>query len=430
MELTRHYEQLLGLGESWTVKSVNLDLVKARVDVYLEYTDGAAPCPICGKHSILYDKAAEREWRHLDVMQFLTVIHARTPRCKCVEHGVKMIDLPWAEKHSRFTLMFEAFAVKVLEMSNNIKSATQILKLNWEQTQTIMTRAVERGMSARLPEEISAVGIDEKSFKKRKPTPEEEAAGKKDERFVSVIVDHDNGRLLDVVLGRSEESGTALIDKALQPWQQFLVGAVSMDMSAPFSNAVSKRLVNAETVYDKFHVTKHFNEAIDEVRRREYKELSRHHDERLKNTRWVWLTGLEHLSPAYQKSLDELLKCELKTGKAWGYKQSFNAIYERRSIDFAREYFNRWYDSAMKSGLAPIKKVARMIKRHLEGILNWYKWHIANGIVEGFNSKIQSIKAAARGFRNFENYRTAILFRCGKLNLEPIVSVFLPSGRW
>ena len=115
------------------------------------------------------------------------------------------------------------------------------------------------------------------------------------------------------------------------------------------------------------------------------------------------------------------MSSELKAGKAWGCKQSFNAIYERRGIDFAREYYKRWHDSAMKSGLAPIRKWRTGSSDISRGILNCYKWNIANGIVEGFTSKIPSIKAASRGFRKFENYRTAILFRCGKLNLEPMV---------
>ena len=86
-----------------------------RVDIYLDYGEKCALCSVCGTLAPMHDSQEERVWRHLDTMQFTTLIHARPPRCRCERHGVKVIDLPWAEKGSHFTLLFEAFAIEILK---------------------------------------------------------------------------------------------------------------------------------------------------------------------------------------------------------------------------------------------------------------------------------------------------------------------------
>ena len=112
--LPDHYAQLLGLKTPWNVTDIDLDLSKDRVDITVVYQSSRGCCPECGEDSPIYDKSGERSWRHLNTMQFKTLIHSRPPRTKCSKHGVKTILIPWTEKHSGFTLLFEAFAIKVL----------------------------------------------------------------------------------------------------------------------------------------------------------------------------------------------------------------------------------------------------------------------------------------------------------------------------
>ena len=183
-------------------------------------------------------------------MQFITEIHARTPRVSCPRHGVKVIELPWASKSSRFTLLFEAFAVDVLKAAKSIKDAQGILRLSWHQTQQIMAAAVRRGMARRDADEVSFVGMDEKSFRR----------GKKADDFACVMTDIDGRRILDVGRGRSEEGARQLIERALNPVQRHLVCGAAIDMSAPFEKAIRELLPCADVVFDKFHVEKHLNE--------------------------------------------------------------------------------------------------------------------------------------------------------------------------
>ena len=118
--LNDHYAQLLGLDSSWRVSDVALTLAEKRVSIVLEHTGGPVLCPSCGQSCGIADHAPERSWRHLDTMQFETVLTARIPRCRCADCGVKTIAVPWAEKHSRFTLLFEAFAIEVLQACSTI----------------------------------------------------------------------------------------------------------------------------------------------------------------------------------------------------------------------------------------------------------------------------------------------------------------------
>lgn len=407
METNRHYDQLLGLDKDWSVTDVKLDITGRRLDIYVSYVGTMAKCPSCDTLCSLYDHAPERSWRHLDTMQFLTTIHAGIPRIACGEHKVRTINVPWAGKHSRFTLLFEAFAIKVPEGSRSISDACKILRPGWQQTQSIMRSAVERGLAKRDAEEIPWIGIDEKSFKKGR-------------HYISVVNDIEGRRILEVEERRDYAAAVRLLEKGLTPFQREMVCGVAIDMSKSFMNAAGELLPNADIVFDKFHIAKHLSEALDQVRRSEHRKLLEKGDKRLSKTKYLWLKGLESPSPESPARLEDSRRKSLNVAKAWHIKNLFDAFWDRRDKNFANMFFNVRYKEAIAARLKPITKVAEMLKKHLANILTYFDCYITNAISEGFNSKIQSIKANARGFRNFENYRTAILFFCGKLDLYPL----------
>ena len=165
-ELTKHYRQLLGLDAAWEVSDVALCLEENRVEILVTHRGGPVVCPECSEACSIADHAPERTWRHLDTMQFETRLRARTPRANCQACGVKTTVVPWAGKHSRFTLLFEAFAIGVIRACGNVKSAAQLIGLDWDSVHSIMERAVERGLERRELEAIDYVGIDEKSFRR------------------------------------------------------------------------------------------------------------------------------------------------------------------------------------------------------------------------------------------------------------------------
>ena len=137
--LSSHYARLLGLNDSWRVESVDLQIEDRRVEIRLSHVGSGVFCPECGEACGLADHADERRWRHLDTMQFTTELVARLPRSRCPEHGVKTIVPPWAGKHSSFTLLFEAFAVEVLQACRTVNAAAALLGLSWDAVQRSWT---------------------------------------------------------------------------------------------------------------------------------------------------------------------------------------------------------------------------------------------------------------------------------------------------
>ena len=339
-------------------------------------------------------------------MQFEARLRARVPRSDCPECGVKTVEVPWAGKHGRFTLMFEAFAIAVLRGASNVEAACELLGIHWATADAIMKRAVERGLERREEQPIKRLGIDEKSFRSG-------------HRYVSLLNDLEGGRVIDVVEGRDQLGASRRFD-ALSDAQREKVEAIALDMWRPFINASRENCPGADLIHDRFHVSKPLTEAVDQVRRAETKQLRGEGDERLVGTRWNWLRNEESISDEAWPDFEALKESELKTGRAWSIRECFRWFWEPHlSREQAEECFSQWYAWAICSRLEPIKKKAKMLKRHLSELLNWCGHHITNAVSEGINSRIQSIKSAARGFRYFENYRNRILFFCGGLDLSP-----------
>jgi transposase len=403
--LTEHYRLLLGLDAAWTVSDVSLSLEEKRVEIAVTHGGSRVVCPECGELCTIADHAPQRTWRHLDTMQFETRIVARTPRADCKVCGVKTIAVPWAGKHSRFTLMFEAFAIDVLLACGNIKAAIGLLGITWDAAQRIMDRAVQRGLAKRDTEKIEHVGMDEKSFRRR-------------HNYVTVLVDLDGSRVLEVTEGRDEKAANKAWTAIPEP-QRKKVKAVAMDMWTAFINAATKHAPQADVVHDKFHISKHLNDAVDKVRRKEHKVLKKEGDDTLAASKHSWLFNPENMKEDRWLVFQSLKDSELKTSRAWAIKEQFRWFWEYTYAGNAKKFFDRWYGWAARSRLTPIIETARMIKTHLPNILTYFHHRITNAASEGFNSRIQSIKASARGFHAFENYRTRILFHCGKLDLKP-----------
>jgi transposase len=373
-KLTEHYRQLLGLDASWEVSEVSLSLEEKRVEIVLQRLGGSVTCPECRAECSIADHTPQRTWRHLDTMRFETILRARVPRAKCKACG-------------------------------NVKSAAGLLGLDWDSVHRIMQRAVERGLARRQLDSLPYVGIDEKSFRRG-------------QNYISILTDLTGARVLEVTEGRDEEAANALWDN-IPPEQAEQVEAVAIDMWPAFVNSAETNAPEAEIVHDRFHISKHLNDAVDQVRRQEHKTLKQAGDETLKGTKQLWLFNPENLREEKWLEFQPLKDLELKTSRAWAIKEQFRWFWEYRYAGNARKFFVRWNGWAARSRLKPIMKVAKMLKKRLDNLLSYFRHGITNSMSEGFNSRIQTIKSNARGFRAFENFRTRILFYCGKLDLEP-----------
>jgi len=409
MRDTELYRHLLGLKEPWSVSRVELDAVTQRVDVWAEHPKGITwPCPVCQKREALYDHAEERAWRHLDSCQFQTFLHARPPRVNCHEHGVRQVSLPWAEANSRFTLLFERFAIDVLRHTS-IQAARIILRISWDEAWHLMDHAVKRGLARKVPRNIKTIGVDEKS------------AGRGQNNYVTIISDLERGVVEEVTEGRDSLSLETYF-QGLAPEQLAAVEAVSMDMSNSYISAVEKTWENGreKIVFDKFHLMGHVGKAVDTVRRREHLSLQGIGASVLTGTRYIWLYARENLPMRYWDQFWRLRDSDLKTARAWAIKEEIRRLWNYQSQTWAEKHWKKWYFWATHSQLEPIKAAAKTLKNHLYGIMNFFKHRITNAMAEGINSRIEKMWQEACGFRNKARMRIAILFHFGDIDLYPV----------
>ena len=403
MKDTALYEQLLGLKTPWSVKKVELSLADQRVvvEVVLKKQVWADPTDATKRAHV--NGWSERQWRHLDTCQFETVIKARVPQLKYSDGTVEELTVPWAERYSRVTTLMAGFVIQLLQACPTTQAVCTLTRLSWSTVNAILVSAVERGMLRRTAEKIAYLGIDEKS-------------SEKGHTYASILTDIDRSRVLDLVPDRKLEAATGLL-KTLTQTQRVAVKAVAMDMWPAYMSAARQCMPQADIVHDKFHISKYLGEAVDAVRKQEHRTLCQAGTSPLTGSKWAWLRNYPDGRSAEAISFRALNQLNLKTSRAWRIKENFTQFWSYSYKGAAKRFFKVWSNNAMRTRLEPVKKVVKMLRRHEEGLLNFSTHRISNACAEGFNSAIQLIKANARGFRNFTNYRARILFHCGKLDL-------------
>lgn len=405
------YQTVLGLEAPWRVVSVAVESDREEIVVRVE-REGAEPlgCPECGRDAPGYDRAEERRWRHLDTCQYRTILVARIPRVKCAAHGVRQVRVPWAEDRSRFTALFEALAIRVLR-ETTVAGMAELMRLSWHEAEGIFRRAVERGLARRSQQPVRVLGVDETSFQKRF-------------EYVTIVADLEERRVLWVGDHRRQETLQGFWE-GLPEAHRGAVKVVVMDMWDAYIAATREGLPegSAKIVFDRFHVVQHLNEAVDEVRRAEQRELRQAGEQEraqaLKGTRFVLLRGEKRRTEADEERIRQLQESGLKVGLAWALKERALEFWKCPTATSALQFFENWERHVEASGLQPMRRVATMMRKYMYGLLA-YIWHpYTNALTEGLNSKIQEIKYRARGYRNRDNFRLAILFHCGGLAMDP-----------
>jgi transposase len=406
MRDTDLYARILGVERPWQVTDVELRLEEGEVEVKVEYArSGSTSCPECGLEAARYDSRVRR-WRHLPTCQYKTILAAEVPRVRCPQHGVKTLAVPWAEPGSGFTALFEALVIDWLREAS-IQAVARRLDLTWDEVDGVMQRAVRRGLERRRLEVPRRLGVDETSFQKR-------------HEYVTVVADVGRGIVQHVADGRGKEALAAYYDRFTEE-ELGRIESVAMDMWGPYIAATLAALPDGESkiAFDKFHVAMHLGTAVDRVRRQECRALREQGDGTLTGTKHLWLYHPARLPEKAAVRFDQLVRKALKTSRAWMLKELAMEMWEQRDRQAARRIFDAWYAWAIRSRLAPIKHVARMIKRHLEGVLNAIVAGVTNARLEGINTMIQGLKRSARGFRNRDRFRNAIYFHLGGLDLYP-----------
>lgn len=398
------YYHLLSLQDPWTVKEVKFDTTAQQVDIEVIYNSSSCSCPKCGSLCPIYDFVQERSWRHLDSCGYKTYVHAKIPRGKCEKDGILQTTIPWAQGHSRFTLMFQALAINLLKQCT-VSGAAKILRISWDQAWHIMKQAVDRGLDRKKQEKIRYLGVDEKSVVKG-------------HNYFTIVYNLEKGTVEFISEERKTDSLKAYFDHISSEQKEF-IEAIAMDMWDPYIKAASDAIGRDKIVIDRFHVMKHMNKAVDEVRKLEVKQLNAQGNDILKGTKFIWLYAQENI-PEHKKADFEILKnMQLKVATAWAVKEMLRELWNSINLKSAIYYFLQWFQWARDTGLKALKRAADTVANHVDHILTYFRHRITNATSEGLNSKIQKVKSMACGFRNKENFKTAIYFHCGGLELLP-----------
>jgi len=407
MNDTSLYATILGVSAPWKVTSVTPALDEGEIVVRVEAPSSMKlACPECQTRCPRHDHRMRR-WRHLPTCQYRTILEVEVPRVSCAEHGVHQVPVPWAEANSAFTALLEALVISWLKEAS-VSAVAELMDLTWDQVDGIMQRAVRRGLARRRELEPERIGVDETSFQKR-------------HEYVTVVTDLDTKNVLYVADKRTKDSLQGFFDE-LEPADLLRLKVISMDMWPAYISVVAENVHDAEKkiCFDKFHVAKYLGDAVDKVRRQEQREQLKTGDRSLVGTKYTWLRNPENMEADSTAFFERMKRVALRTARAWALKEQAMCLWSYASRGWARKAWKAWISWALRSRLEPMKRVARMVRSHLEGIINAIVLKATNAASESINARIQRVKRMACGFRNRERFRSAIYFHLGGLELCPV----------
>ena len=398
------FEAALGIAAPWSVKSVEFDEGARVLSVLVDFEPGThfAIAGHEGTHSV--HDTVTKTYRHLNFFQHECHLRVRTQRVKLPSGSVRLVEPDFAGRLSGFTLLFEAL-VLMLAQQMPFAAVARIVGESAYRVMEVCNRYVEMALGLADFSEVTALAIDETS----------RARG---HDYVTLAADAIARRVLFVTEGRDAKTIAALacdLDAHGCPPEQ--ISSVSIDMSPAFIKGVSQELPNARITFDKFHVIWHANAAVDKTRRIEQRT-----DKTLKGMRWTLLKDSYSLKPEAAADLYALItQPSLKrTARAWLYKEQLREILERKQVNVTRHMLQYWSTCVMRSKVQPMKEVAELVRRHIDGIVAWAQTRQTNGFLEAINGLFQAAKRRARGFVRLSTIKTVIFLIAGKLDFHAI----------
>lgn len=403
MRIQKLLRTLLGLEET-RVLDVKFDDDGLVVDVAPTWRDPR--CSGCGKVAPGYDRDRGRVWRHLDVAGMLLRLRYDTRRVDCPRCKVKVEKLPWAEAGSWFTRPFEDH-VGYLAQRCDKTTIKSMMRVGWDTVGAIIQRVVGRRRDGDPLDGLTQIGVDELSYRRH-------------HEYVTVVVDHKRGCVVWAKPGKNADTLKAFFDE-LGPERGAKLEAITIDMSAAYIKAVTECSPKAQLIFDRFHVQRLAQDAVDEVRRAEVREAASDEErKKLKRTRWPLLKSFWNLSLFDSSRLAALQRDNKRLYRAYLLKDSLVRVLDCKDEWLARTKLDQWIRWARRSRLEPFKRVAATIRQHTEGIIAYVTSGLSNGRTEGLNGKTRTITRRSFGFHGAHGLIALIMLCCGGINLDPV----------
>jgi transposase len=367
-------------------------------------------CSRCQQPAPGYDRLEERRWRFVPLWGIPTYFCYAPRRVACAEHGVVVELIPCSDGKPPVTCTMMGFLAQWARRLSWRETA-RAFQTSWEAVYRSVEWGVRWGLAHRQLRAVESIGVDEIHW----------GHGLRADNCLTVIYQIDAGcrRLLWVGRRRSQATLRRGL-KALGPEVVKGLRFVGSDMWKPYLNGIAAQAGQALHVLDRFHITSHLNQAVDQVRRAESTRLraqSKPAAQRLKHMRWPLLRRPSRVRGRARQKLNALLTSKLATPRAWDLKETFTHFWRYKSVIWAGAFLDYWCFRAMRSRLEPMKKVARMLRAHEPLILNWFraKGEVSSGAVEGLNNKIRVVTRRSYGFRTYEAMEIALYHNLGRL---------------
>jgi transposase len=404
MRATSLLRKLLALKQT---RVTGFEFTDFGIEVDVAPTTRVPYCSACARRARRVYDHRHRTWRHLDCAGMEVTLRYRQRRVDCRHCSEVHAELvPWADSGSRFTRNFEDQAAYFAQVMDRT-TVSKTLRVAWRTIGRIVERVVARLGPADRLNGLEHIGIDELSYRRH-------------HEYITTVVDHVGSK----VVWAGEGKSAATVDgffKDLGPDRAKKLESVTIDMSGAFIDAVERGAPQARIVFDRFHVQRMAQDAVDKVRREQVQLLAGTDDATvLKKTRWALLKNPWNLTDVEGDKLAEVQRTNRPLYRAYLLKETLAEIFNRRQVNVAREKFIEWCGWAARSRLAPFKKLARTIRRHLEGILAFIATGLSNGKIEGLNGKIRTITRRAYGFHSARSLISFIFLCCTGLVLHPV----------
>jgi transposase len=401
MESSKIFAEGLGIKKPWYISEVKLEgeFVKKTLHIYLSH-EKRSLFVYEGKQYPVYDHQP-RKWHHLRFFQHECYIHADVPRIKNDQGKVKLVEVPWAQPGSSFSLLFEYDVLDLISEGMSMSGVSRRLNIVDKRIARIIGRHVSQCLSTQGIEEVRELSVDETSRRKG-------------HNYFTIMSDREAKKVVGVGIGKDTEAfAHALVDLEIRGGSRESIKSITMDMSRSYISAATEMMNQADIIFDRFHIVKKLNEAVDKIRRKEQKE----HDE-LKKTRYMWLKNKQKLNEEQRSRIEYLSEAYPNIGKAYRLKELLKTVLDQAYHSKLLKPLNDWMREAWKSEIEPIQEFVNMLKRHWYGIKTFFKKVATNAFAERVNLKIQEIKRIAKGYSNPHNFIMMIYFHLGGLNFK------------
>lgn len=393
MRVTTLLRELLGLKHT---RVLGFRFTRTELVVAVRPAKRSSFCSGCGGRAPRYDRR-RREWRHLDLCGLPVVLESETWRVDCPRCGVTTEMVPWAGASAGFTHAFEEVVAYLAQRTDKTTVST-MMAIAWKTVGAIIQRVVARlGPKDRLAG-LKRIGIDELSYRRH-------------HKYVTVVTDHDTGRVVWVSPGKDAETVLRFFAE-LGPERTAQIEMITIDMSNAFKSAIAQAAPHARVVFDRFHVQRLAHDALDKVRREQVRELAGTDDAAaVKKTRFALQKNPWNLSQSDHVKLAEVQRSNRRLYRAYLLKETLASILDRRQVNVARDKLAEWMGWATRSRLAPFQKLSRTIREHRDGILAYVATGLSNGRSEGMNGKVRTITKRSFGFHSPWSL-IALIFLC------------------